>query len=77
MDSLVKTLQLCRGLSSVGGLSHVCTPVDESNGEIRAEPTLLGAKLAIRRTIRVGDDLEGASKGAFSYSSSGGLASGP
>src|SRR4029079_9795954 len=72
-----ETFQLCRGLSTNNGLLHVCLPVDESNCEIRAEPTLLGAKLAIRRTIRVSDDLEGASKGAISYSSSGGLASGP
>jgi hypothetical protein len=56
---------------------HGCLRVVESNCEVRAERTLLGAKLAIRRTIGVGVDLEGASKGAFSYSSSGGLASGP
>ena len=70
-------IQLCRGLSSNDGFLHVSPPVDESNCVIRAELTLLGAKLAIRRTICVGYDLEDASKGAFSYSSSGGLASGP
>ena len=77
VDWFEVALQLCRGLSSNDELLHVFPPVDESNCEIRAEPTSLGAKLAIRRTIRVGDDLEGASKGAISYSSSGGHASGP
>ena len=35
------------------------------------------AERTIRRFYSLGSDLEGASKGAFSYSSSGGLASGP
>ena len=63
-------IQLCRGLSSVDGLLHVCLSVDESNRRLRADPTPVGAKPTIRRTIRVGVDLEGASGGAISYSSS-------
>src|ERR671913_412518 len=53
MGTVATALQLCRGLSSDDGLLHDCPPLGESNCEIRAEPTLLGAKLAIRRTIRV------------------------